>query len=80
MKNRSELVRFQGLWEKRAYHPLSAQFTALPLHQEEGMGPSTTWSSLNGAPTLDRVGRQVSSGQVPSKVRAFLVRRRLHPA
>lgn len=40
--------------EREPTTPLSAQFTALPLHQDEGAGPSTTWSSLKGVSTLEQ--------------------------
>lgn len=57
--------------------PLSAQFTA--LHQDEGLGSGTTWSSLNGVSTLVQK-METTSGQVLSRARAFLVRRPLDPA
>lgn len=64
-------------WKREPITPLSAQFTA--LHQDEGLGSGTTWSSLNGVSTLVQK-METTSGQVLSRARAFLVRRPLDPA
>lgn len=54
MRNQSQSSLGFTVSRREPTTPVSTQFTALPLHQDEGVGPRTAWASLNGIFTLEQ--------------------------